>query len=217
LKERSKMNNILILDTSYMTAFSVLLVSDGYFESLSFGSSEVKFTVVWRVIDLLFSSFGISKDDITTVAVSKGPGPFSSVRTGMTITKTLHEIKRIPVITFSVFDVLSNQFKNSYFFVDGRARKFIVGSSSSKVRIIRDSELEEFIKKGKETNEDTQFVSINCQYIIADLVKGGFISEDTYGNFVFYDVLQPSWIKDFVFRKIESRDFDDRIDPLYIS
>jgi tRNA A37 threonylcarbamoyladenosine modification protein TsaB len=209
--------SILIIDTSYYSGFSVSVLNNSNFTSLSFLGSEPNFTRIWDLIDIALNSFGVTKEDIGVLAVSRGPGPFSAVRTGITVAKTLREIKKINVITFSVFDVLSSEFENSYFFVDGRAKKFIVGDNSGQIKILRFSELEEFVNMEKVNNVMKRFVSVGCQGVLKELVSEGSISRTVYDSFSFYDILPVTWVRDFVLRKFELGEFDDKLEPIYVS
>jgi tRNA A37 threonylcarbamoyladenosine modification protein TsaB len=209
--------SILIIDTSYYSGFSVSVLNNSNFTSLSFLGSEPNFTRIWDLIDIALNSSGVTKEDIGVLAVSRGPGPFSAVRTGVTVAKTLREIKKINVITFSVFDVLSSEFENSYFFVDGRAKKFIVSDNSGQIKILRFSELEQFVNMEKVNNVMKRFVSVGCQGVLKELFSEGSISRTVYDSFSFYDILPVTWVRDFVLRKFELGEFDDKLEPIYVS
>ncbi len=208
---------ILIIDTSYYSGFSVSVVNNLSSTSLSFSGSEPNFSRIWDLIDIALNSSKVTKNDVSVLAVSRGPGPFSAVRTGIAIAKTLKEIKSIPVIMFSMFEVLARQFENSYFFVDGRAKKLIVGDSFGNIHLLKVDQLQTFVSESESTFGMAKFVAVGCQSVINGLLIDGLISKSVYDKFIFYDILPTTWIREVVLKKYELGEFDDKLEPIYLS
>lgn len=52
------------------------------------------------------SELGLKFEDLTALFVVKGPGPFTSLRVGITIVNTLGYLLEIPIYTMDTFDLL---------------------------------------------------------------------------------------------------------------
>ncbi len=101
---------ILGIETTTFSG-SVALVEEGrvlgeFFLSVGPRHSEK----VLPLIKELFSGLGIKLDEVEAIAVSKGPGSFTSLRVGVTTAKSLAFSLGVPIVSVSSLEVLAMGF-----------------------------------------------------------------------------------------------------------
>ncbi|MCX8029069.1 MAG: hypothetical protein N2712_03645 [Brevinematales bacterium] len=192
---------VLIIDTSYIDFSSVCVFLGS--ESLCFHISTNE-PLFW---DLLKTSIDIKNIDLETleaVAVSIGPGPFTSLRNGISIARTLSQILNIRIVAFSLIDVVYDNFyplKPNILF-DGRAGKFILKRPESEnIEIVSVGDIYESISEKNIT------VSVGCSNLVSK----------TAINLINFDYLPMSYIINTVLRKIERDEFRNynEVLPIY--
>ena len=98
---------ILAIDTSNLT-LGVALVKDGKVIAEHISHLKKNHSVrAMPAIDELLKECGLEPNDLTQIAVAKGPGSYTGVRIGVTIAKTLAWSLNIPVKTVSSLEVLA--------------------------------------------------------------------------------------------------------------
>lgn len=119
---------VLIIDTSYSNAFSLGLLTDGFLFSMSYSFKNEINVNFWKTLEKLFEISKVNKLDIDVVSVSVGPGPFTSLRNGISIARTLSQINNIPLTKFSLVEVIESMFYTDVpiTLFDGRAGKLLV-------------------------------------------------------------------------------------------
>ncbi|MFN4245291.1 MAG: hypothetical protein ACK4F9_03975 [Brevinematia bacterium] len=194
---------VLIIDTSYYSSFSVgLLDGKDVYSIVSFYDNGASFVIFWRDLERLLSLSSIGKTDIDFVSVSVGPGPFTSLRNGISVAKTFSQILNVPIIPFSLIEVLEEVFfmvKPTLIF-DGRAKKILIKRF--------DSNSLELVKISEFKPSDNEFlISIGCR----DIFKG---VDKMMLNF---DVVPIGMISSVVLKKLEGgykKTFSD-VSPIY--
>ncbi len=120
---------IVVIDTSYQYSFSIGLIDDNksYSVNISFGDED-SFSLFWKGLEGLFSLCGVEKRKVDAVSVSIGPGPFTSLRNGVSVARTLSQVLSIPIIPFSLVEVLEEHFSKlePTLIFDGRAKKILI-------------------------------------------------------------------------------------------
>ncbi|MCY9277411.1 tRNA (adenosine(37)-N6)-threonylcarbamoyltransferase complex dimerization subunit type 1 TsaB [Bacillus haynesii] len=98
---------ILAIDTSNLT-FGVALIKDGKMIAEHISHLKKNHSVrAMPAIDELLKECGLEPNDLTQIAVAKGPGSYTGVRIGVTIAKTLAWSLNIPIKTVSSLEVLA--------------------------------------------------------------------------------------------------------------
>ena len=98
---------ILAIDTSNLT-LGVALVKDGKVIAEHISHLKKNHSVrAMPAIDELLKECGLEPNDLTQIAVAKGPGSYTGVRIGVTIAKTLAWSLNIPIKTVSSLEVLA--------------------------------------------------------------------------------------------------------------
>ena len=98
---------ILAIDTSNLT-LGVALIKDGKMIAEHISHLKKNHSVrAMPAIDELLKECGLEPNDLTQIAVAKGPGSYTGVRIGVTIAKTLAWSLNIPIKTVSSLEVLA--------------------------------------------------------------------------------------------------------------
>ncbi len=98
---------ILAIDTSNLT-LGVALIKDGKMIAEHISHLKKNHSIrAMPAIDELLKECGLEPNDLTQIAVAKGPGSYTGVRIGVTIAKTLAWSLNIPIKTVSSLEVLA--------------------------------------------------------------------------------------------------------------
>lgn len=87
------------------------------------GDKNIKFCIEYRQykpfsetiiyeLDLLLKKFEISKKEITSVVINKGPGRYTGLRVGITTAKVLAYTLNIPLYAYTSLDVMCYPYKS---------------------------------------------------------------------------------------------------------
>jgi tRNA threonylcarbamoyladenosine biosynthesis protein TsaB len=95
----------LILDTTHNTTYIILSKNNKVIYSKKIDKTINLSTHLMPYIKMGFDSLNLKLDDLSYMACSIGPGPYTALRVGASIIKTFSYVKNIPIVTFSSFDV----------------------------------------------------------------------------------------------------------------
>lgn len=182
----------LIIDTSYSNAFSVGISWEGNILSISSTFELGNSTNFWAALDRLFSISNISRSSIEVVAVSIGPGPFTSLRNGISIARTISQTMSIPLTKFSLIEVVEYMFRDDppIILFDGRAGKFLVKRPNSGLELVS---IKDFTFEGV-----ARIVSVGCGKILRENGVKGVLN---------FDFLPIDVVNEIVRNKVESEEF----------
>lgn len=97
----------LALNTSLNTHQIVLFDGD-FCESESWKSSKESNDIIFESLDKFLKKQNKSKSDIKRIFVLSGPGPFTSLRTAITIANTFAYGLKVKIYALNIFDFLIN-------------------------------------------------------------------------------------------------------------
>ncbi|MPQ27330.1 tRNA (adenosine(37)-N6)-threonylcarbamoyltransferase complex dimerization subunit type 1 TsaB [Bacillus paralicheniformis] len=164
---------ILAIDTSNLT-LGVALIKDGKMIAEHISHLKKNHSVrAMPAIDELLKECGLEPNDLTQIAVAKGPGSYTGVRIGVTIAKTLAWSLNIPIKTVSSLEVLA---ANGRFFqglicplFDARRGQVYTGLYQYKDGKLHDLEedqnilLEDWLKKLKAMDQQVLFIGSDTE------------------------------------------------------
>ncbi|MFC2119806.1 tRNA (adenosine(37)-N6)-threonylcarbamoyltransferase complex dimerization subunit type 1 TsaB [Bacteroidota bacterium] len=210
---------ILAIETSEAICGAALYYStEKYFASsikLKHSHSEKLF----EIIEYLFQQAEINRDEISSIAVSGGPGSFTGLRIGMAAAKGIARGTGVPLIVVPTFEALAYQLSScisnsTEFIIANKLNKDEVYYSKFKVTsntYIFADELtilanEEFVDKSigtkvfgtasylVEEDKDSNIISSpSAEYVAEWALKFG------KKNITFdYDYLEPRYLKEFI-------------------
>ena len=96
---------VLILDGSGPYAVVALSNSDGeVLSSLVFEASRTLSTRLFAQIEAVLSASGLTRNDLSALAVGTGPGSFTGVRIALTTFRTMAQTTGLPLVGISTLD-----------------------------------------------------------------------------------------------------------------
>ena len=98
---------LLAIDTATRYASTALYGESGIASEHSWRSNNNHSIELLPVIADMLSRQGLSPDDLTGVAVAKGPGSFTGLRIGMSVAKGLCLALDIPIIAIPTLDIIT--------------------------------------------------------------------------------------------------------------
>ena len=215
----NKVKPILAIETSEAICGAALYYStEKYFVSaikLKHSHSEKLF----EIIEFLFKQAEIKGDEISSVAVSGGPGSFTGLRIGMAAAKGIASGTGVPLIVVPTFEAMAYQLSscisdNTEFIIANKVNKDEVYYSKFKIKsnsYIFVDELtiltnKEFVNK---SNGNKVFGS--ASYLVEEDKNSNITSSPSavyvaewalkFGEKIStldYDYLEPSYLKDFI-------------------
>ncbi len=215
----SKVKPILAIETSETICGAALYYStEKYFASaikLKHSHSEKLF----KIIEFLFQQAEINRDEISSVAVSGGPGSFTGLRIGMAAAKGIASGTGVPLIVVPTFEALAYQLSpfisnNTEFIIANKVNKDEVYYSKFKIKsncYIFADELtilanEEFVNKSigikvfgsashllEENKNNSLISSPSAEYVAEWALKFGE-KNSTFD----YDYLEPFYLKNII-------------------
>ena len=110
-------------------------------------------TIIYE-LDLLLKKFEISKKEIKSIVVNKGPGGYTGLRVGITTAKVLAYALNIPLYAYTSLDAMYYPYKNINAKVltainAGKNEAYLKtfeGDKSSEILLVKQKELNEYIK-----------------------------------------------------------------------
>ena len=222
----SNVKPILAIETSETICGAALYYStEKYFASaikLKHSHSEKLF----EIMEYLFQQADINRDEISSVAVSRGPGSFTGLRIGMAAAKGIASGTGVPLIVVPTFEALAYQLSscisdNTEFIIANKVNKDEIFYSKFKIKsnsYIFVDELtilanEEFVNKSigikvfgsasyllEEDRNNSLISSPSAEYIAEWASKYGE-KNSTFD----YDYIEPSYLKDFIVKMRHSK------------
>jgi len=216
------MNNnkpILAIETSErICGVCLYFDEDKYYEfSISFKNSHSE--KIFELIDKIFITSGSSINQVSSIAVSSGPGSFTGLRIGMSAAKGLAFGASLPIIPVPTFEAMALQLSNllaeeTFFKIANKvnaeelyfARFQVKGNSyifAENLQIIKQSELI------KEANKELIFGNfIENSEISSDIFSAPspkYIAEwaKIFGSNLLtynYDLLEPNYLKELIIK-----------------
>ncbi len=214
-----KVKPILAIETSETICGAALYYStEKYFSSaikLKHSHSEKLF----KIIEFLFQQGGINRDEISSVAVSGGPGSFTGLRIGIAAAKGIASGTGVPLIVVPTFEALAYQLSscisdNTEFIIANKVNKDEIYYCKFKIKsnsYIFVDELtilanEEFVNKSigikvfgsashllEENKNNSLISSPSAEYVAEWALKFG------EKNLTFdYDYIEPLYLKNFI-------------------
>ena len=216
-----KVKPILAIETSETICGAALYYStEKYFASainLKHSHSEKLF----EIIEFLFQQAGINRDEISSVAVSGGPGSFTGLRIGMAAAKGIASGTGVPLIVVPTFEALAYQLSscisdNTEFIIANKVNKDEIYYSKFKIKsnsyIFVDELIilanEEFVNKSignkvfgsasylLEENKNNSLVSSSSGEYVAEWALKFGEKNSTFD----YDYLEPFYLKNFIIK-----------------
>jgi len=118
------MTPLLAIETSGELCSVAVMFDKTRYVEFNFLQKNVHSEKIINMIDQLLLTSGLSIKDIKTIAVSNGPGSFTGLRIGMTVTKSLAFGTDVPIIPVPTFQAIALQL--SEFLLNGQ--KFIIAN-----------------------------------------------------------------------------------------
>jgi tRNA threonylcarbamoyladenosine biosynthesis protein TsaB len=99
----------LLLDTTQDTLMLALVQENTIFTTLQEGHDSQRYhsAILLPKIQQLFDQAGIGFPDLTGVAVNRGPGSFTGIRTGLTMARLMGQFSDLPLFGFSTFELIA--------------------------------------------------------------------------------------------------------------
>ena len=132
----------LCIDTAYKYLTVALIDDSKIVDSISLECFKKQSEEVFVYLDELFKKANLSKNDIDSVCISKGPGSYTGVRIAMTIAKVLCKVKDLKLYTISTLRLYAGNNKNTMVLMDARANRAYVGVYNNEKCLLKDCALE---------------------------------------------------------------------------
>ncbi len=215
----NKIKPILAIETSQAICGAALYYStEKYFAStikLEHSHSEKLFAI----IGFLFKQAEINRNEISSVAVSGGPGSFTGLRIGMAAAKGIASGTGVPLIVVPTFEAMAYQLSSricysTEFIIANKVNKDEVYYSKFKIKsnsYIFADELtiltnEEFVDKAtgiKVFGSASYLVEEDKNSIITSAPSAEYVAEWAFKfgekkSTFDYDNTEPSYLKDFI-------------------
>ncbi len=100
---------ILAIETTGKYGTAAVIGDDGCIYSASSETEMNHLRDIISISDEAIRKAGISKQDLTHIAASKGPGSFTGIRIGVTTARTLAQILGIPCIAVSSLEAMAER------------------------------------------------------------------------------------------------------------
>ncbi|EKD47644.1 MAG: peptidase M22 glycoprotease [uncultured bacterium] len=100
------MGFLLAINTALSKTEIAFLDGRNILKEDSWISSADESSKILPYVEKTMSELGLTFKDLTALFVVKGPGPFTSLRVGITIVNTLEYLLKIPIYTMNTFELL---------------------------------------------------------------------------------------------------------------
>ena len=97
---------------------------------------------LFMVLNELFTTNNLDKEDIDSVYITEGPGSYTGVRIAMTLAKVLCKTKNIRLYTISTLKQYSGNKPNTMVIMDARAKRAYVGVYDFGKCLLKDQTIE---------------------------------------------------------------------------
>ena len=214
-----KVKPILAIETSETLCGAALYYSTEKYFASSINLKHSHSEKLFEIIEFLFKQGGINRNEISSVAVSGGPGSFTGLRIGMAAAKGIADGTGVPLIVVPTFEALAYQLSacisdNTEFIIANKVNKDEIYYSKFKIKsnsYIFVDELtilanEEFVNKSigikvfgsasyllEENKNNSLISSPSSEYIAEWASKFG----EKYSTFD-YDYVEPFYLKNII-------------------
>lgn len=214
-----KVKPILAIETSETICSAALYYSTKKYFASAINLKHSHSEKLFEIIEFLFQQAGINRDEISSVAVSGGPGSFTGLRIGMAAAKGIASGTGVPLIVVPTFEALAYQLSscisdNTEFIIANKVNKDEIYYSKFKIKsnsYIFVNELtilanEEFVNKSigikvfgsasyllEENKNDSLISSPSAEYVAEWALKFGE-KNSTFD----YDYIEPLYLKNFI-------------------
>lgn len=113
----------LAIDTSFHFLTLVIFQDEVMLGSLQKEAFKQQSETILNEIDRLFKTVGLKPKDLNQIILTDGPGSYTGLRIGMTITKVLGALGHVEVYTLSSLHVLAGLNPHVCISVDARAQR----------------------------------------------------------------------------------------------
>lgn len=117
----------LCIDTAYKYLTVCLIKDNEIIGQVSYECFKKQSEEVFVALDKLFKDTGVSKNDVDSMCITKGPGSYTGVRIAMTIAKVYSKVRSLNLYTISTLRLYAGNNKNTMIIMDARASRAYVG------------------------------------------------------------------------------------------
>ena len=225
-KQMDENKPILAIETSEILCSAAL-----YFSTEKYFTSGIKLKhshsdKLFEIIEFLFKQAEVERNQISSVAVSNGPGSFTGLRIGMAAAKGIASGAGIPLTVVPTFEALAYQlssgiFDNSEFIIANKVNKDEVYYSKFKIKannyiFVDDLTIltnKEFVNKSKGTKvfgsasyllkgteNKNRISSPSAEYVAEWAMKFG--EKNSTSD---YDYIEPIYLKNFIVKERDKK------------
>ena len=202
---------VLAIETSGSLCGAAVYYSDYKFFEVSIQNKNVHAEKIFEAVDFVLKSAGVEPSDLSSVAVSSGPGSFTGLRIGMSAAKGIAFGASLPIVSVPTFDAIALQLcgilpENTTFALANKVNveelyfaKFQINANSfifvEALEVIHKNELKDrtgdCIVFGNAV-EDNNYSVPKPEFV----AKWSLINKDkmTYD----FDYLEPDYLKNFI-------------------
>lgn len=128
----------LCIDTAYKYLSVCLIKDEEIIASYSSECFKRQSEEVFLALDKIFNEANITKKDIDSICISKGPGSYTGVRIGMTIAKVISETMKLDLHTISTLKLYAANNANTMVIMNARADRAYVGIYDKGKQVLND-------------------------------------------------------------------------------
>ncbi|MCS7299859.1 MAG: hypothetical protein RMJ37_07910 [Spirochaetia bacterium] len=161
----------------------------------------------WIELESLFSKGEIENKKIDVVAVSIGPGPFTSVRNAVSVARTISQTTGAKIVSFSLIEVVYKNFpfKKPVILFDGRANKFLVKRPDIEtLELVGEDEIMQVLKMEdlivsigcRDMVERVGLITLNFDYLPTDMILNLVLEKTNKSEFSNYLEVLPIYYKE---------------------
>lgn len=164
------MSYLVLLDSSNTSLSVGIAKEDVLLDSVSYEAWQEQSEHMIPELNYLLDKHNISKDEISGIIVSVGPGSYTGVRIAITIAKVMATVLKCKLYTVSSLRVLKNSDKPSICLINARSNRSYVGVFKGNEIIVNDQIM---------TNDEVlKYINEHPDYVVCGNV--GYLSLEGY-------------------------------------
>ncbi|MBO4540634.1 MAG: tRNA (adenosine(37)-N6)-threonylcarbamoyltransferase complex dimerization subunit type 1 TsaB, partial [Bacilli bacterium] len=133
------MKYALLLDSSGSALSVGLALQDGsLLDGVSYEANQRQSEFMVEEIDKILKKHSLTREDLSAIVTSKGPGSYTGVRISLTIAKTISFALSIPLFLVSSLEMLKDEEKPSVCLVNARSKRSYIGVYRQEETILPD-------------------------------------------------------------------------------
>lgn len=215
------MNNplpILGIETSGDLCSVAIMMNEKSFYEVNILEKHIHSKKILELIDLLLKEAGLELNQLSSIAVSMGPGSFTGLRIGLTTAKGLGFGSNLPIVPVPTFNALALQISsfvptnNSFVIIKNASVDDLYYASlyydgakihfNRELSIIKKNDIESILKK-----DELIFSDVDLGFEIKKIIGPTALNICRY-SYLFgkdlltfeYDYLEPYYLKQFIAR-----------------